>query len=618
MDVINKTTVKVYNEEEFKNVLEDDNSYIYIYLEDNITLTEGIVVNNNKEKVVIDGNGFILTGMISEDINDTIVASLGNKEIEFRNINIEYSNTYGVVYTPSNKDYNVLISFTNVSFRGTKLVYNPYGFVKISDCNIAIETKNEIESQEVCVSSRVIIGGNSVIYSSSSNYSLFYFKNDSNPSVVFLCKSYVSISTDTKDFMTGTNRLNFTILHDTVVSITTGNGFSNNPIYGVNNVLLDERATLNFIETKHQRVPMWSIFGSFTMKEGSVLELINSYDNTPSDNYNIYFKGSGQKIVLDNPMKVVIYTRNSNIWYANNDVKFSISGKRINMWKNSNVLTSAGGIDNLPDYSWYKEDGNVSFEGAFNAASTTVTKHNLSDDEVRELPDLSNFSFQERKQFSIGNIIINVHQINSLKNTISGHTSSGASVLINYEGNSSVVKAKTDGLFEYTIPSSINEGTNIKITACVPNSFIYETRDVVTPFDGELSLLDKSFVFSFMLKLISSDPVMLPRDKDLSIQVVDSRKTSSEWKLYAYIKRHLTSQNNFILEDALVFKKLDDEILILDDVPALVFQGTNNLGEALKTVVTWSRAKGPLLDLSNNALEVNEEYFSEIYFVIEE
>lgn len=618
MDVVNKTTVKVYDEEEFKSVLEEDNSYIYIYLEDNITLTEGIVVNNNKEKVVIDGNGFIFTGMISEDINDTIVASLGNKEIEFRNINIEYSNTYGVVYTPSNKDYNVLISFTNVSFRGTKLVYIPYGSVKINDCNITIETKNEIEPQEVCISSRVIIGGNSVIYSSSSNFSLFYFKNDSNPSVVFLCKSYVSISTDTKDFMTGTNRLNFTILHDTVVNITTGNGFANNPIYGVNDVLLDERATLNFIETKHQRVPMWSIYGSFTMKEGSVLELINSYDNTPSDNYNIYFKGSGQKVVLDNPMKVVIYTRNSNIWYANNDVNFSIKGKRINMWKDSNVLTSAGGIDNLPDYSWYKEDDNVSFEGTFNATSTTVTGHNLSDDELRELPDLSNFSFQERKQFSIGNIIVNVHQINSSKNTISGHTSSGASVLINYDGNSSVVEAKTDGLFEYTLLSSINDGTNIEITACVPNSFIYETRKVVTPFDGELSLMDKSFVFSFMLKLISSDPVMLPRDKDLSIQVVDSRKTSSEWKLYAYIKRHLTSQNGFILEDALVFKKLDDEILILDDVPALVFQGTDNLGEALKTVVTWSRAKGPLIDLSNNALEVNEEYFSEIYFVIEE
>lgn len=418
--------------------------------------------------------------------------------------------------------------------------------------------------------------------------------------------------------MTGTNRLNFTILHDTTLNITTGNGFANNTIYGVNNVLIDERATLNFIETKHQRVPMWSIYGSFTMKEDSNLELINSYNNTPSDNYNIQFKGSNQKITLDNPMKVVIYTKNANILYANNDVTFSIKGKRINMWKDSKELTSAGGIDNLPDYSWYKENDITLIEGTFNPTSTTIQNHNLSEEDLKNIPDLSNFSFQERKQFSIGNMTINIHQINKDKNTISGHTSSNARVLINYDKNSATVETNTDGLFTYTLQNNINDNTTIYITSCIPNSFIYEPRKILTPFDGELSIMDKSFVFSFLLNLISSDPVMLPRDKDLKIQIVDSRKTSSDWKLYAYIKRHLTSQNGFILENALVFKKLDDEIITLDDTKKLVFQGSNNQGKDLKTTVTWSRAKGPLVDLSNNSLEINEEYFSEIYFIIEE
>ncbi len=618
MDIINKRKVKIYTEEELRNVLEEENTYSYIYLENEITLTKGITINNNKEKIIIDGNGFKFNGMISEEINDTIIASPGNKEIEFRNINIEYSNTYGVVYTPADKTYNVLVSFNNISYRGTKLTHNPYGAVKINNCDITIEAKNNIEPQEVCLTSRVIIGGNSVIYSSSTNYSLFYFKNDNNPSVVFLCKSNINISTDTKDFMTGTNRLNFTILHDTNLNITTGNGFANNPIYGVNNVLIDERATFNFIETKHQRLPMWSVYGSFTMKEGSNLELINSYENTPADNYNIYFKGSNQKIILDNPMKVVMYTRNSNILYTNNNVTFSIKGKRINMWKDSKELTSAGGIDNLPDYSWYKEDDITFIEGTINSTSTTIQNHNLSEENLKNLPDLSNFSFQERKQFSIGNMIINIHQINKEKNTISGHTTPSASILINYDGNSAVVETDTDGLFTYTLPNNIDDNTTIYITSCIPNSFIYETRKIITPFDGELSIMDKSFVFSFLLNLISSDPVILPRDKDLKIQIVDSRKTSSDWKLYAYIKRHLTSQNGFILENALIFKKLDDEIITLDNTKKLVFQGNNNQGKDLKTTITWSRAKGPLVDLSNNSLEVNEEYFSEIYFIIEE
>lgn len=37
-----------------------------------------------------------------------------------------------------------------------------------------------------------------------------------------------------------------------------------------------------------------------------------------------------------------------------------------------------------------------------------------------------------------------------------------------------------------------------------------------------------------------------------------------------------------------------------------------------KTLITWSKEKGPFLDLTNDALEVNEEYFAEIIFVLEE
>ncbi len=91
--------------------------------------------------------------------------------------------------------------------------------------------------------------------------------------------------------MTGTTRLNFTILHDTSVHLTTGNGFGSLPSRGVNNVLIDERASFIFIEKSHQRISMWTIYGSLTMKEDSKMQIINSYSNTPSDNYNIHFKG---------------------------------------------------------------------------------------------------------------------------------------------------------------------------------------------------------------------------------------------------------------------------------------------------------------------------------------
>ena len=85
--------------------------------------------------------------------------------------------------------------------------------------------------------------------------------------------------------MSGTNKLNFTILHDTSVHLTTGNGVAKLADYGVNNVLIDERASFKFLEKSHERIPMWAIFGSLTMKEASTLQIINSYNNTPSDNF---------------------------------------------------------------------------------------------------------------------------------------------------------------------------------------------------------------------------------------------------------------------------------------------------------------------------------------------
>lgn len=56
--------------------------------------------------------------------------------------------------------------------------------------------------------------------------------------------------------MSGTNKLNFTILNDTSVHLTTGNGFAKLADYGANNVLIDERASFIFLEKSHERIPM--------------------------------------------------------------------------------------------------------------------------------------------------------------------------------------------------------------------------------------------------------------------------------------------------------------------------------------------------------------------------
>lgn len=623
MNKINNKTVSVSTSVELKDALESNNGYEYIYLENDITLESGIKINTNKSNVTIDGtylnNTYTLTGMNSSEIDDTICSGTFTKEVKIKNMKIKNSNIYGIVCVPTEYSHRETITtYDNIIFNGTQLSFNPYGVVKISNSTITIEDTDGINCQEVCEASYVIIGGKTNILSNSTSYPLFTFKNDAiSPYVIFLCKSDIILSTDSREFMTGTNKLNFTILHDTKVHLTTGNGFTPMTIHGVNNVLIDERASFIFIEKSHQRIPMWSIFGTLTMKKDSELQIINSYVNTPSDNYNIHFKGENCKMILDNPKNLTIYTKNANAIYTNNPLTFDISCSRINMWQDSTELSAAGDINNIPDYSWYKEDGILKIEGTITSSMTAITSYNITPSELQKLPDIGNFKFQNRKQLSIGTIPINIHPINGTKNTISGHTNSFAGVLIKYNNTTEIVNADDNGLFEYNLPSTIADNTQVELTANVSGSFIYKTRTVTTPFTGELTLLDINSTIDFSTIPISNTYIF-PKTNELKTKIVDSRLNSSDWKLYAYIDNDLTSTNGFILDNALVFKKFDDEIITLTDNPIIVFIGNNNQGIVSYKELNWSTEKGPLLDLTNNALEINEEYFATIYFTIEE
>lgn len=623
MKIINNKIVQVYTSEELSSVLESENEYEYIYLGNDITLEKGITINNNKEKVTIDGTytniKFKLTGMNSNASTDTIIASPNNKEIKIKNMDIEYTNNYGVVYAPAESLYkDVAVTYENINFLGTQLSFNPFGTTQIIGSIINIEDTNSITAGEVCESSRVIIGGNTTISSKATTCPLFIFRNDPpNISMIFLCKSNINIYTDTKELMNGTNKLNFTILHDTEVNIITGNGFSVYSTTGANNVLIDERASLKIIEKSHQRVPMWNIFGTLTMKEGSTLQLINSYKDTPIDNYNIYFKGNNPQINLDNPKEILIYTKNANVIYTNNPITYKIKCCRINFWIDSQELTSAGGISNLPDYYWYKNDDLLELTGTITQTETSITTHNLTEEELANLPSLDNFKFQSKKQFSIGAIKTNIHPLNNTQDTISGHTSSFADVLIKYNGNTEIVTAEEDGFFKYDLTTSIPDNTEIEFISNIPNSFLYETRKITTPFNGELSLMDTDNSLSFSLIPINNSKIF-PRTKKIVISVVDSRLNSSNWRLFAYIDTPLTSLSGYLLEDALIFKKLTNENIILNETPQLVFQGVDTGGNPNKIDLTFSEEKGPLLDLTNNALVANEEYFANIIWTIEE
>ena len=604
--------------DELKQVISEDNNYDYIYLGNDIIATEGFIINSNKSKLTIDGtyNGkkYTYTNNLSLEEN-VIKASTTNKKIVLKNMNIVCSNGYGVIYVVSHPNYsNVLVEYNNVNFSGIELSQNYYGTTKIVDSIIEIKDVNNVPAQRACNSNRILIDGNTTISNTSTTNTIFFF-NDVIPSLVkIMPNSRVNISTP-KEFMNGTNRLDLTIGHGAEFLLTTGNGFSITTTHGARNVLVEEMADFTFIENSHQRVPMWSVFGDFIVKEGASVSILNTYMTTPTDNYNIYFKGTNQKFILDNPRNVNIYTKNANIVYTNNPVNFIFKFTRINMWIYALDYASACTLDDTPAFYWYKENSLAQISGVFNKDTTTVESHNFTDEQLNLLSDINNFSFQNKKILTMGLLKINVHPITSTSDSISGHTIPLANVKIEYEDKSIKALADENGLFEAKVDTVIPNNTVIKITSCLNGCFT--ERKVTTPFNGELTLFKVTQNIAFSMIPTSINPIILPKQKENIVTVIDSRLNSTNWKLYINYTNPMMEVSGKVLIDSLIFKKFNNEEIDLKTNKKLIFESSDNGGNVNVSNVTFSIDKGLFLKPSKDLLE-GEDYSTKIIWSVEE
>ena len=604
--------------DELKQVISEDNNYDYIYLGNDIVATEGFIINSNKSKLTIDGTyndkKYTYTNNLSLEEN-VIKASTTNKKIVLKNMNIVCSNGYGVIYVVSHPNYsNVLVEYNNVNFSGIELSQNYYGTTKIVDSIIEIKDVNNVPAQRACNSNRILIDGNTTISNTSTTNTIFFF-NDVIPSLVkIMPNSRVNISTP-KEFMNGTNRLDLTIGHGAEFLLTTGNGFSITTTHGARNVLVEEMADFTFIENSHQRVPMWNVFGDFIVKEGASVSILNTYMTTPTDNYNIYFKGTNQKFILDNPRNVNIYTKNANIVYTNNPVNFIFKFTRINMWIYALDYTSACTLDDTPAFYWYKENSLAQISGVFNKDTTTVESHNFTDEQLNLLSDINNFSFQNKKILTMGLLKINVHPITSTSDSISGHTIPLANVKIEYEDKSIKALADENGLFEAKVDTVIPNNTVVKITSCLNGCFT--ERKVTTPFNGELTLFKVTQNIAFSMIPTSINPIILPKQKENIVTVIDSRLNSTNWKLYINYTNPMLEVSGKVLIDSLIFKKFNNEEIDLKTNKKLIFESSDSGGNVNVSSVTFSIDKGLFLKPSKDLLE-GEDYSTKIIWSVEE
>lgn len=617
MQIINDTTVVINNNDELEQVLSEDNSYEYIYLGSDITATSGFTINSNKSKVIIDGtyNNTKYTYTNNLSLEETVIkVSTTNKRIILKNMNIVSSHGYGVIYVPSHPNYsNVVVEYNNINFSGIELSQNYYGTTKIVDSVLEVKDTNNVPAQRACNSNRIIIGGNTTITSSSSTNTVFFFNDVIPSSVKIMPNSRVSITTD-KEFMNGTNRLDLIVGHGAEFLLTTGNGFAITTTHGARNVVIEEMANFTFIEKSHQRVPMWNVFGDFMVKEGASISVINTYMTTPSDNYNIYFKGTNQNFILDNPKYVNIYTKNANVVYTNNPVNFVFNFSRINMWIYALDYTSACGLDDIPAFYWYKENTPAKITGVLNKDSTVIISHNFTETELSSLTDINSFTLQNIKILTIGMLKINVHPIITSTDVIAGHTVPHANIKIEYDNKSLTVVSDENGLFEANINSTISDNTRVKITACLNSCFT--ERKVTTPFMGELTLLKVTENIPFSIIPSSINPIILPKKNRTVVTVVDSRLNSTNWKLYIKYINPMMENTGKVLIDSLLFKKFNNEEILLKTNKKLIYESNDNGGNVSISNITFSTDKGLFLRPSKDLLE-NEDYSTLIIWSIE-
>lgn len=335
MTIIDDNTVVVNTSTELKNVLENNNTYNYIYFGSNITLSSGIVISSTKSNVIIDGTyddvTYEFTDMKSTGAADTIRVNSAINKVTVKNMKITGYNYYGVVYVPEEAKYkDVIIEYNNISYLGPQISFHPYGLTRFIDVSIEIQD-NYTVGNEVAECNKIEIGGVSNITHKSTGNSSFWFRNN-EPYFKILPNSTVHFTSINREMIYGVTNLEFVVGHSSWFYITTKNGLGYGT-FGTGVTLIEENALLNIKQTsRNGSYSTWYSYGSITLNNDSILEIINDFASITSSNYNIYFNGSNTGFYLNNPLKVILYNKVANVLYTNNTVPFNFNFNRINLF----------------------------------------------------------------------------------------------------------------------------------------------------------------------------------------------------------------------------------------------------------------------------------------------
>lgn len=621
MTIVDENTIVVYTSDELKDALEQSNNYNYIYLGDNITLSSGINISSTKDTVTIDGTyndiTYTFTDRSSLSASDTINVSYATiKKVVVCNMNIIGNNYYGIVYVPESNIYkDTIIQYSNVTYTGPQISFHPNGLTRFIDSKINIIDTTLTSGNEVAECNKIELGGSTTINHKSKGNSAFWFRN-SNPSLKILEDSNVTFISEARELIYGTTNLEFAILTNAYFSITANNGMGYGN-FGTSTTLIYPKAQFYLKQTgSNGNYACWYSYGTITLGEDSVLNIINNYTNINTSNYNILFSSSSSGFILNNPKQVVLYNSIANVIYSNSTSKFDFNFSRINLFSNSIRIDENINKENMPTYSWYKNNNLSTVTGTFASSKTNIVSHNFTIDDLKNLPDITNFNFTNKKIFSVGKTLLKINAITDTDTTIGGYVYPNSSVLIQYDNVTTSVVADSYGKFSYTLENGLPIGTVITFNSKKYNDLIYNTKIAQIVYAGDITIDEAPSVISFKLSPISKEPILCPKNSEISIVVTDSRINGSIWNLYVTVDSDLINDNGKKLKNSLIFIDKNNEKHILSNDKTLVYTGEDNNNETKITNIIWKESDGILLQILE-PLENNSEYKANITWTLE-
>lgn len=609
-----ESSVVVNNYDELASAITGNNNYNTIYLNADIEITSRINYPTTKTNLTINGTytneqgittRHTLTDMNSSAISNSIYISSATSAIDVTlcNVDIVGKNYYGIVAVEAATSTKVVtLTYKNVNYTGPQISYNRQGMVRYIDSNITIKTFSGYASpsNELAEANRVEIGGKTTINHTSTGNAMFWFTY-SNPSFKILENADVTITSESRETFYCDYSPDITIENGANVTINTPRGmfYDTGSSQLAKSFLIEKNANLKVTQTAVKSgVGTIRCSGNFTVSDGASLYIANTLSSSAP---LIQMTATGA-VTFENPKSIVLYNKNGNlIRWTSGTGKVNINSQVVNYWLSAKDFPDAGTLSDTPLYIWDKSDGsNAEINATTSTSATTEVTTNITSSDSSTPPSLETFNLQNVRVLSMGQLSLKTNTISDAALNITGTTNPfsnlKAEFLLSSVENNVTGISDSSGSFSLALSETLPIGTPVKVTA--NDNFKNKAETVTVVYAGAPEFKTVPSELAFKSTVIPTVKTTIQRQElDWSIIISDSRILSTDWNLYASIKKPFTSMSNHTIEDALVFIDEKDENFVINSEPIKIYSG-NEVSSPTDTTIKWSENRGILLTIN--------------------